>query len=723
MVKVRKKGKNSDVCEMSLLIERDEEFYEWDNNDLVKSIIEEVEIAESTAIEIAQKVRIKIQELCLTMGWKSIDTSFIREFVNNEIINLGKKYRKKAKKYNLIGLSPYEIKSIIENTNGGDNSNIRKNSPEAISSILSETIFKKYALQEVFSEEVVKNHYSGRIYLHDLGAPKIYCGSHSIVYIIKHGLKLPTVNSVSTPAKHAETLVKHVSTFIATISTIFSGACGLAAFNTFFAPFLVGMTNREIYQIAQSFVYSIAQMSTARSGQAVFTDANLDMCCPSYLKNTKALGPSGKYYQIKNDGQKDYLVECKKEDACTYEDLDKYTKQFFIELMHVFSDGDKNGTPFSFPKPLCHINDDSFLEKNKEAFESMLECASKNGSPYFLFDREDSIKVAQCCRLSVEMTGDDLKTVSEHPENSRFAALQNVTINLPHASLLCLDKNGISDKNKTIKKIKEAMDIAVLAHKEKFQYIKKLYNMENGPLDLAKNGMIGKKYIDLSNLTYLIGISGLNECVKCILDEELHDSEKAYDLGLYIIAEMSIYCQKLSKENNMKIVLEETPGESQSMKSAMTDCLNKEFGDKAKELCSGSYEDGNAYWTNSVHFKYSANISQIDRIIKQSAFHPMISGGSIVNLWIGENIPNVKSIENLIKKVYDKTKCTQLAISPEFTICEKCGQNSLGILNKCNKCGSNEVYSITRIVGYFSVIQSWNKNKKHELKERNKLPI
>lgn len=38
----------------------------------------------------------------------------------------------------------------------------------------------------------------------------------------------------------------------------------------------------------------------------------------------------------------------------------------------------------------------------------------------------------------------------------------------------------------------------------------------------------------------------------------------------------------------------------------------------------------------------------------------------------------------------------------------------------CPMCGSSNVYGISRVVGYFSVIDNWNKSKRAELKRRQK---
>ncbi|MHA1155686.1 MAG: anaerobic ribonucleoside-triphosphate reductase [Candidatus Heimdallarchaeota archaeon] len=38
----------------------------------------------------------------------------------------------------------------------------------------------------------------------------------------------------------------------------------------------------------------------------------------------------------------------------------------------------------------------------------------------------------------------------------------------------------------------------------------------------------------------------------------------------------------------------------------------------------------------------------------------------------------------------------------------------------CPLCGSSDVYGISRIVGYFSEIDNWNKSKQAELRRRQK---
>jgi ribonucleoside-triphosphate reductase len=96
----------------------------------------------------------------------------------------------------------------------------------------------------------------------------------------------------------------------------------------------------------------------------------------------------------------------------------------------------------------------------------------------------------------------------------------------------------------------------------------------------------------------------------------------------------------------------------------------------------------------------------------------LIEAGSIVHVWLGEHEPPPESIKNFVIKTFKNTHCAQLAFSPEFTVCNGCRRTSRGIEEVCPLCGSDDVYSITRIVGYFSKIPTWNQGKVGELKER-----
>lgn len=47
-------------------------------------------------------------------------------------------------------------------------------------------------------------------------------------------------------------------------------------------------------------------------------------------------------------------------------------------------------------------------------------------------------------------------------------------------------------------------------------------------------------------------------------------------------------------------------------------------------------------------------------------------------------------------------------------------QNEQELITSCPECGSDNIYAITRVTGYFSKTSMWNKGKIAELKDRER---
>jgi len=271
------------------------------------------------------------------------------------------------------------------------------------------------------------------------------------------------------------------------------------------------------------------------------------------------------------------------------------------------------------------------------------------------------------CRLRTVI---DDNYMIEHPESMRFCGFQNVTINLPQAAY-----RAEGNYEKTVKEIERTMDIAMKAHLQKKRFIGWL--MEEGlPLwQVGKKAEDGRPYIDLETSTYIIGLVGLNECIQRITGKQLHEDEESYKIGLKLISSMYLKAKELGKENKLKVTLEESPAESAAYRLAKVDLHAFK---EAKDYVRGNLDSGIVYYTNSVHYGADAKISIIDRIVGQARFNPLIESGAITHVFLGEQKPHPKGLENLIKRVWEKTQCAQLVISPEFTFCKDCKKTSRG---------------------------------------------
>jgi anaerobic ribonucleoside-triphosphate reductase len=54
----------------------------------------------------------------------------------------------------------------------------------------------------------------------------------------------------------------------------------------------------------------------------------------------------------------------------------------------------------------------------------------------------------------------------------------------------------------------------------------------------------------------------------------------------------------------------------------------------------------------------------------------------------------------------------------ELVVCQSCKNEFQAA--KCTCCGSANVYGISRVVGYYSKINNWNKSKTAEFRDRQK---
>ncbi len=742
-----------DVTDASLLLVEStsaEVTLPWDRKRIVKQIIDKTDLAVDTAISIAKSVENRI----IAGKMNTINTTLIREMVNNELAERG--HQAQLRDLSLYGVPLDYVESLMF-TKSTENSNIVNNNPEAVNLGIAELVLKQWALDTIFDPEIKRAHNTGAVHLHDLGYPhRVYCSSHSIEYVKKYGLRgLINLNTESSPARTASVLTGHLNTFLASMQANYAGALGIAYINILYAPFLEGMDAKGLKQIAQELIFNGSQNAFSRGGQTLFLDFNIHSGVPNYLKTVPAIGPGGKYMlklksgekapleevlrdecdtsgykmmdlYLEEDGAKRLVMreivgkegleydadlaadlEKRGEKVVTYGDYTTETQEFCRALLEVWGDGDRNGRIFEFPKCDFHICDETFTDPEQyDIYQAACELAAKNGSTYFIFDR-DEVTLSACCRLRTTISDNRML---RHPENMRFCGFQNVTINIPQAAYRAARKGGdiLQDFYGEIDKM---MELVAQAHLQKKEKSAEMISGNGHPLwQIGKESCDGKPYVNLDTCTYIIGLIGVNDAVKFLIGQDLHDSEEAQQLGLRIVAHMYTRTKKLSKKHNLKFTLEESPAESAARRLAKTDLVY--FRDEAKDIVKGETEDV-CYYTNSVHLTAEAPVGLVERIREQAKYHSLIESGAITHAFVGEEQPSAASIEKLMTETFFRTQSAQVCISPEFTFCNHCHHQTRGLLERCPACDSTEVVGETRVVGYFSKIQNWNKSKRY----------
>ena len=665
----------------------DDDFVAWDRERIIRALENETGLERN----LAEKISEETEETILNSNVHLVSSSLIREIVNVKLIEHGLEHSRL--RHMRLGIPLYDADKIILFANR-ENANIPHN-PEATNMTIAETVKKQYMLSEVFSRDVADAHIRGDIHLHDLGfGDRPYCSGQSLEYVKKFGLNLPNALSIARPARHPDTMLAHMVKFSAALQGHFAGAIGWDAVNIFFAPFLTGMSDRDIHQLAQMMIFEYSQQSVARGGQAIFSDLNLYWEIPKHFRDVPAIGPGGEYTGKKYG---DYAADAQK---------------FVWALFDVYMDGDGTGRPFFFPKPLVHITEDFFTTPGYEDFLNHIsDVSSKRGNTYYVFDRGQTAKISECCRLSFKLEESDLKDANT-PWKMRYTALQNVTLNLPRAALLA---NG-SDQQ-LYKQLDELLQLVVKAHVQKKMFIEKLISLkQEGPLALLTMERDGEQYLRLYRATFLVGLLGLNELVQYHTGKEMHEDEEGFRFGLKILPYLYLRIRELSKAHNIRMVMEQTPAESAAHRLARLDL--EHFTDQAAGIVKGDASSNSVYYTNSTYLNVGTSIDPITRVQLEGKFHDLIEAGALTHIWLGETQPPKESVANFVVKTFRNSRNAQIAFSPEFTTCNNCFKTARGLRHQCPHCSSENVDHITRVTGYFTKVSGWNKGKKAELKDR-----
>jgi len=678
---------NQDPTDLTLFVRTsDEEIVRWNRQRIVDALIRETDIDSDTAEAVSREVEKQI----MSSGISLLTSTLIRELVDAKLIERGLEHARGM--HARLGFPLYDVGQLILHPHRG-NANLPHN-PEATNLILAEGIKRAYGLHDVFSRDVGDAHGAGDLHIHALGyIDRPYSICSSLEYIKKFGMDLPHSVNVAGPARHGDVLLAHMVRYAAILQGHFSGVVAWHAANLFFAPYLVGMTENAIRQLAQMFVYEFAQLASATGGQSIFTDIHLTWEVPEYLADTPAIGPGGK-----------------KTGKCYGEYLAE-SQRFVWALFDVYREGDAEGKPFVFPRPIVHITEAFFRTPGcREFLEHLCDVAGDKGNPFFVFDRKGWLRLSECGSLAPNHSSayhDD----GQNPEKMRCASMQNISLNLPR-----LGYRAEGDIRRLFELLTVQLELAVKAHHQKKVFIEKLLGYgDQGPLSLLAMNRDGHPYLRPDRMAYLVGMVGLNELVRIASGKHLHESAAALKLGLKIIVHMKKQIDKLSRKYGMRLILEQSPAETTAYRFARLDL--RYFSPDAGRFLRGDVVRGGLYYTNSTHLDASAKLRPLERVRQEGLFHASIEGSALTILRLEEEKPSKEELSSFIRQVFFKTDSAGVVFSSDFTTCSACRKTVRGFHASCPHCGGKAVEGLARITRYYSWISGWNKGKLAELKD------
>jgi anaerobic ribonucleoside-triphosphate reductase len=517
------------------------------------------------------------------------------------------------------------------------------------------------------------------------------CQDWDLRYFLYYGL-MPDGNgtkaSVAGPAKRVEVAVLHAVKALGSAQTNFAGGQGYYNFLTFMAPFFEGMDYEEIRQLMQMFVYEMTQMMVARGGQVVFSSVQLSPGVPALWRD-KPCVYRGKVW----NGEQAPLR--------TYGEFEREVRLLFKALMEVMLEGDYWGKPFSFPKPEISIEPD-FLTEDEEfnrehpdlptyqdLYLMTFELASKYGSPYY--DNQipayrgagEGISCYQCCayQFSSLADEDDLfedKLYFREGKHFSMGSWQVMSINCPRAAY-----KAEGDQERLFAELKSLMDIAVELFRIKRRWMSLIRTNGRMPFAMQRpkdpnTGERGAVAVDLEGLVYTIGVVGVNEMVQHFTGHQLHESKEAFRLAVRAMTELEMYARELSKKHNMTIALARTPAETTGQRFAVADLLDERFRDHAIKVIKGNAEqaldmlgttlDLPIYYTNGTHVTPGAPVPLTKRIEIEHVFFPVVDGGNIFHVWLGEARPDPRGLMEMAMNLCRTTQIGYFAFTRDLTV-------------------------------------------------------
>lgn len=571
-----------------------------------------------------------------------------------------------------------------------ENANTHK-SVNGLNNYVREVFTKNYWLHEIYPQEVREAHESGDCHIHDLGFFGPYCAGWDLRQLLTDGFGGVPGKVESKPAKHLRSFLGQIVNSTFTTQGETAGAQAWSSIDTYCAPFIRydNMSYAQVRQCIQEFIFNI-NVPTRVGFQCPFSNLTFDITVPSTLRDQPVI-IGGQMMQE------------------TYGDFQKEMDMFNRAFCDVMLEGDAKGRVFTFPIPTINITRD--FDWDNPVVEDFMKITCKYGIPYFAnyinSDLSPEDAVSMCCRLRLDVSELRKRGGGLFGSNPLTGSIGVVTINLPRIGYLSSSESEFKSRLwRMVQIAKTSLEIKRKIIEQQSE--RGLYPYATHYLrDIKKR--TGQYW---HNHFSTIGIVGMNEALLNFMGKDITTPEGqafAIDIMNYL-RELLV---ELQKETGNYYNLEATPAEGTSYRLAKLD------KSKYPDIITASEET--PYYTNSTQIPVGYTDDIFEVVALQDELQSLYTGGTVLHLYLGEQIEDTEVCKNLIKKIFIQSKMPYISITPTFSICPQHGYLT-GEQFECPHCSSEtEVWS--RVTGYLRPIQNYNPGKKQEYMDRKKFKI
>jgi ribonucleoside-triphosphate reductase len=393
------------------------------------------------------------------------------------------------------------------------------------------------------------------------------------------------------------------------------------------------------------------------------------------------------------------------------QEMDMLNRAFAETMM----EGDAKGRVLTFPVPTYNITPE--FDWDNPNLEMIWKMTGKYGIPYFSnfvnSDMSPEDARSMCCRLRLDNRELLKRGGGLFGANPLTGSIGVVTINLPRIGYLARDDEDFFGRLQNL--VALAGDSLVIKRKvlERFT--------ENDLYPYSKFYLRGIKEgtgLYWKNHFSTIGIVGMNEACLNFLGEDIA-SEAGRAFAIRVMDYLRDIIREMQEDTGEIYNLEATPAEGTSYRLAMCDkerypeiiCANEEAHQSGAE----------PFYTNSTQLPVNYSDDIFECLVLQEELQMRYTGGTVMHIYLGENITDAGAVKELIKKVVTGFRLPYVTLSPTFSVCPSHGYLR-GRQERCSVCNEEtEVYA--RVVGYLRPIKQWNNGKQAEFAMRKTFKV
>ncbi len=559
--------------------------------------------------------------------------------------------------------------SIDPNANSGSSrsiygilQNCKKELDREIGFLMLEREIDKI-VEEVETKRLIKKMQDYSLYLHDsTHIPLVYCASFNLGRFWQESNKFGKLTS--KPVKRLGSYIAMVGDFLDQACLHLAGAVGLASIFIDMA-FILARKQTEITlerlaldDEVRAYVYNLFQ-------QLRYTGAHNSRGDEAPFWNISIIDIEQMKEFFKDEDDCDLLI------ALCWE-----LQQMFLEEHHGANNNPKKErSPFPIVTVNCQDPSESAL------IDWMTENTNFFNYNYFF---SETVKFAMCCRFIL-----DKELVKDYGGyGNSFAASpfamschRVITINLPRIALESSTLEGFKSRIR-----QSARDCAIILRAHK--------NLIQGFADKKVYPLINNGWINLNRSLSAIGIIGMPE-MQWIASRRIGDQADYIQIALETLDEE---VDKLIDEFKLSLVVEQVPGESCSIKTALSD--KERFGEDEQPFTHYSNQFL-PLWEPTDFWRKTAT---------EGKYQGLCPGGGISLLRLSSQIKTPLQAVTLLKYAYD-VGCHHVAPTATYSHCED-GCITHGKHEICPQCGSKITSYAEKVCGYIQETKYWEPYKR-----------